>query len=121
VQNNRNSPHDVRSSDCRVLIQTYSLNVFSSRFWRAVVSFTAGEKLGQSDDLIYEIFFFTFERYICISLTYLQTSCHLEIVYFFFFSALLITIFWQCHNTVSHCFLWEINKYCIFSFHFYIT
>ena len=33
VQNNRNSPHDVRSPDCRVLTQTYSPNFFSSRFW----------------------------------------------------------------------------------------
>jgi hypothetical protein len=41
VQNNWNSPHDVRSPECRVLTQTYSPNFFSSRFWRAVVSFTA--------------------------------------------------------------------------------
>ena len=41
VQNNRKSPHDVWSLDCRVLTQTYSPNLFSSRFWRAVVSFTA--------------------------------------------------------------------------------
>ena len=34
VQNNRNSPHDVRSPDCRVLTQMYSPNLFSSRFWR---------------------------------------------------------------------------------------
>jgi hypothetical protein len=34
VQNNWNSPHDVRSPDCRVLTQTYSPNFFSSRFWR---------------------------------------------------------------------------------------
>ena len=43
VQNNRNSPLDVRSLDCQVLTQvtqTYSPNFFSSRFWRAVVSFT---------------------------------------------------------------------------------
>ena len=40
VQNNRNSPHDVPSPDCRVLTQTYSPNLFSSRFWWAVVSFT---------------------------------------------------------------------------------
>jgi hypothetical protein len=41
VQNNRNSPHDVRSPDCRVLTQMYLPNLFFSRFWRAVVSFTA--------------------------------------------------------------------------------
>ena len=34
VQNNRNSPHDVRSLDCRVLTQMYSPNLFTSRFWR---------------------------------------------------------------------------------------
>ena len=34
VQNNRNSPHDVQSLDCRVLTQAYSQNFFSSRFWR---------------------------------------------------------------------------------------
>ena len=34
VQNNQNSPHDVRSPDCRVLTQTYSPNFFSSHFWR---------------------------------------------------------------------------------------
>jgi hypothetical protein len=33
VQNNRNSPHDVQSPDCRVLTQTYSQNFFSSRFF----------------------------------------------------------------------------------------
>jgi hypothetical protein len=41
VQNNRNLPHDVRSPNCRVLTQMYLPNFFSSRFWRAVVSFTA--------------------------------------------------------------------------------
>ena len=41
VQNNRNSPQDVQSPDCWVLTQTYSPNFFSSRFWWAVVSFTA--------------------------------------------------------------------------------
>ena len=41
VQYNRNSPHDVRSTDCQILTQTYSPNLFSSRFWRVVVSFTA--------------------------------------------------------------------------------
>ena len=34
MQNNRNSPHDVQSPDCQVLTQTYSPNLFSSRFWR---------------------------------------------------------------------------------------
>jgi hypothetical protein len=34
VQNNWNSPHDVRSPDCRGLTQTYSPNFFSSRFWQ---------------------------------------------------------------------------------------
>ena len=34
MQNNQNSPHDVRSPDCRVLTQTYSPNLFSSRFWQ---------------------------------------------------------------------------------------
>ena len=38
LENNRNLPHDVRSPDCRVLTQTYLPNLFSSRFWRAVVS-----------------------------------------------------------------------------------
>jgi hypothetical protein len=33
VKNNVNSPHDVRSPDCRVLTQTYSPNFFSFRFW----------------------------------------------------------------------------------------
>ena len=41
VQNNWNLPDNVRSPDCRVLTQTYLPNCFSSRFWRAVVSFTA--------------------------------------------------------------------------------
>jgi hypothetical protein len=41
VKNNRNSPHDVRSPDCRVLTQTYSPNFFSFRFWGVVVFFTA--------------------------------------------------------------------------------
>ena len=41
VQNNQNSLHDVRSLDCRLPTRTYSPNFFSSRFWRAVVSFTA--------------------------------------------------------------------------------
>ena len=45
VQNNWNSPHDVRSPECRVLTQTYSPNFFSSRFWRAVVSFTLSLKI----------------------------------------------------------------------------
>ena len=40
VQNNRNSPHDARLPDCQVLTQTYSPNLFSSRFWRAMVSLT---------------------------------------------------------------------------------
>ena len=40
VRNNQNLPHDVRSPDCRILTQTYLPNFFSSRFWRAVVSFT---------------------------------------------------------------------------------
>jgi hypothetical protein len=58
VQNNRNSPHDVRSSDCRVLTQMYSPNLFSSlafgelasggffhchecsRIWKLFVNFT---------------------------------------------------------------------------------
>ena len=44
-QINRNSPHDVRSPDCRVLTQTYSPNLFSSRFWRVVVSFTVNNLL----------------------------------------------------------------------------
>jgi hypothetical protein len=34
VQNNRNSPHNVQSPDCRVLTQTYSPNFFSSHFWQ---------------------------------------------------------------------------------------
>ena len=34
VQNNLNSPHDVRSPYCRVLTQRYSPNFFFSRFWR---------------------------------------------------------------------------------------
>ena len=40
VQNNRNSPRDVQLPDCAVLKQTYSPNLFSSGFWRVVVSFT---------------------------------------------------------------------------------
>ena len=40
VQNSRNTSHDVRSSDCRVLTQMDSPDFFSSRFWWAMVSFT---------------------------------------------------------------------------------
>ena len=40
VQNNRNSPQDVWSPDCRVLTQTHSPNFSSFRFWRVVVSLT---------------------------------------------------------------------------------
>ena len=43
VQNNLNSPNDVRSPNCRVLTQTYSPNFFLFSLlasWQAVVSFT---------------------------------------------------------------------------------
>jgi hypothetical protein len=61
VQNNRNSPHDVRSPDCWVLTQTHSPNFSLLASWWAMVSFT--------EMVVKKVSLFFFNDYVDFSIT----------------------------------------------------
>jgi hypothetical protein len=90
VQNNRNSPHDVRSPDCRVLTQTYSPNLFSSRFWRVGEQWFLSLCLGDDWEPIYQ---FIPATYLCLS----QARIWISIV----ICCGLFVVFWELR--------WEIR------------